>query len=127
MSGVSEHSKTKRPAPLSLRLSENERAKLEYQAGGLALGAYIKSVVFDDSAPMHRKRKAAPSAEMQLLAEVLARLSDTRTAANINQIAKHLNQGTLVVDEELEADLNQALADIAWMRTTLVKALRGGS
>lgn len=127
MSGVVTQAKGKRPAPLSVRLSANERAKLEKQAGGLALGAYIKSVVFGDAAPKYRKRKTPPSAEKQLLAEILARLSDTRSSANLNQIAKHLNQGTLVLDDGLEADLRRAVAEVAWMRTTLVKAIRGSS
>ncbi|MEL7204415.1 MAG: plasmid mobilization relaxosome protein MobC [Pseudomonadota bacterium] len=127
MTQVQKRLKAKRPAPLSLRLSDDERSRLERQAGGLALGAYIKSVVFDDAAPKYRKRKSPPSAEKQLLAEILARLSETRTANNLNQIAKHLNQGTLVVDEELEIDLKQAVAEVAWLRTELLKALRGSS
>lgn len=122
-----ENPKKKRAAPLSLRLTDDERSRLERQAGGLALGAYIKSVVFDDAAPKYRKRKSPPSAEKQLLAEILARLSETRTANNLNQIAKHLNQGTLVVDDDLEADLKRAVAEVAWMRAELLKALKGSS
>jgi hypothetical protein len=86
-------------------------------------GAYIKSVIFADDAPTYRKRRQAPSAEQQLLAAVLARLGQTKHANNLNQIAKHLNLGTLVLDEELAADINAALADIAWMRTKLMEAL----
>ncbi|GFE49745.1 hypothetical protein So717_14980 [Roseobacter cerasinus] len=110
---------------MSLRLSAEERAQLEHQAGGMALGSYIKSVVFADGVPIHRRRRKPPVAEQQLLAEVLARLGETRTASNLNQIAKHLNQGTLVVDDELAADLHRAVAEVAWMRATLIKALRG--
>ncbi len=120
MSGATSET-PRRPAPLSLRLTRDERARLEVQAGGMALGAYIKSVVFDDEAPKYRKRRAAPDAEHQLFAEVLARLGSSRTASNLNQIAKHLNQ--LVLDEELAADLNRAVAEVAWMRVTLMKAL----
>jgi hypothetical protein len=43
-------------------------------------------------------------------------LGQTRSANNLNQIAKHLNQGTLILDETLEHDINVALADIAWIR-----------
>lgn len=116
----------KRPAPLSLRLTADERSQLERQAGGMALGAYIKSVVFADGVPTYRRRRKPAVAEQQLLAEVLARLGETRTASNLNQIAKHLNQGTLVVDDELSEDLHRAVAEVAWMRATLIKALRGG-
>ena len=116
---------TKRPAPLSLRLSDDERQQLVAQAGSLPLGSYIKSVVFADQAHQYRKTPKPPVAEQQLLAEILARLGKSRTANNLNQIAKHLNQGTLVVDDELEADLKQAIAEVAWMRTTLMRALKG--
>ncbi len=112
-----------RLAPFSLRLTTEERQQLEAQAGSMPLGSYIKSVVLASEAPTYRKRQKPPVAEQQLLAEVLARLGQTRTANNLNQIAKHLNQGTLVLDDELETDLKTAIAEVAWMRVTLMKAL----
>ena len=89
----------------------------------MPLASYIKSVVFAAEAPKYRKRRKAPVAEQQLLAEVLARLGQTRQANNLNQIARHLNQGTLIVDAELEEDLKHAVAEIAWMRATIMEAL----
>ncbi len=115
--------KTPRLAPFSLRLNEQERQKLEAAAGGLPLSSYIKSVVFADEAPKYRRKRKPPVAEQQLLAEILARLGASRTANNLNQIAKGINQGTLFVDETLEADLNQAIIEVAWMRATLIEAL----
>lgn len=115
--------KKRRPAPFSLRLNDHERQQLEAQAGAMPLAAYIKSVVFSEEAPKYRRRRKPPVAEQQLLAEVLARLGQTRTASNLNQIAKHLNQGTLLLDEELEADLHHAVAEVAWIRATLIEAL----
>lgn len=115
--------KQARPAPFSLRLTEDERAVLEAKAGSMPLASYIKSVVLDKDAPKYRKRQKPPVAEQQLLAEVLAKLGASRTANNLNQIAKGLNQGTLFIDEELEADLNTAIAEVAWMRVTLMQAL----
>ncbi|WP_299845298.1 hypothetical protein [uncultured Roseovarius sp.] len=112
-----------RPAPFSLRLTQEERSQLESQAGFMPLGSYIKSVVFADEAPKYRRRKKPPVAEQQLLAEVLVRLGQTRHANNLNQIAKGMHQGTLIVDEELEADLKAAIAEVAWMRATLMQAL----
>lgn len=127
MAQLNAQTKPRRAAPLSLRLSDDERSRLQKQAGSLTLGAYIKSVVFSDAAPKYRKRKTPPSAEKRLLAEILARLGESRTANNLNQIAKHLNQGTLVVDDDLEQELKQAVAEVAWMRATLLDALKGGS
>ncbi|WP_238475681.1 hypothetical protein [Rhodophyticola sp. CCM32] len=123
MSGVVQ----KRTPPFSIRLSDEERAALERQAGSMPLSSYVKSVVFADEAPRHRKRRAMPEADQRLLAEILARLGASRSASNLNQIAKHLNQGTLVIDEDLEADLKQAIVDVAWMRVTLIEALKGRS
>ena len=112
-----------RPAPFSMRFTDDERRKLEDQAGSMPLASYIKSVVLADAAPKYRKRSKPPVAEQQLLAEILARLGASRTASNLNQIAKGLNQGTLVIDAELEADLKKACAEVAWTRVTLMAAL----
>lgn len=116
-------SRQKRPAPFSLRLTAEERDRLEAQAGTMSLAAYIKSTVFAEDAPKYRGRRRFSAAEQQLLAEVLARLGASRTASNLNQIAKHLNQGTLQIDQQLEDDLRQAVAEVAWMRVTLIRAL----
>tara|TARA_R110002124_G_scaffold287174_1_gene470998 strand:- start:226 stop:606 length:381 start_codon:yes stop_codon:yes gene_type:complete len=115
--------KPKRAAPLSIRLSDEERAAVERKAGRMPLGAYIKSVVLDDDTPKYRRRQAMPDADQKLLAEILARPGATRTANNLNQIAKHLNLGTLVIDDQLEADLKAAIVEVAWIRTTLMQAL----
>lgn len=112
-----------RPAPFSLRLTPDERERLEANAGSMPLASYIKSVVFAAEAPKYRRRRKPPVAEQQLLAEILARLGASRSASNLNQIAKAANQGTLFVDAELEADLNRACVEVAWMRATLMQAL----
>ena len=112
-----------RPAPFSMRLTVEERNRLEAQAGNMTLASYVKSVVFASEAPIYRKRQKPPVAEQQLLAQVLAKLGASRTANNLNQIAKGINQGTLVVDDDLARDLNEAIAEVAWMRVTLMKAL----
>ena len=44
----------KTPPPFSLRLSFEERAKLEEAANGLSLGAYIKAKLFDSDLPKVR-------------------------------------------------------------------------
>lgn len=112
-----------RPAPFSLRLTPEERTQLEAKAGAMPLASYIKSVVLSDNAPQYRKSRKPPVEEQKLLAEVLARLGQTRQANNLNQIAKNLNQGTLIVGPELDEDLKRAVAEVAWMRMTLMQAL----
>ncbi|WP_171098166.1 hypothetical protein [Ruegeria sp. HKCCD7255] len=48
--------KGKTPAPFSLRLTFEERAKLEEAANGLPLGAYIKAKLFGEDLEKVRRR-----------------------------------------------------------------------
>lgn len=112
-----------RLAPFSIRLTENERRSLEDKAGGRPLATYIKAVVLDESSDRLRKTRPLPQEDQVLLAQILARLGQSRSASNLNQIANALHQGTLILDDQLVRDLNQACLDVAWMRTTLMEAL----
>jgi len=120
---ASSNSKPKRPAPLSIRLSDEERAILLHRAGSMPVSTYVKSVALGADVPSYRMRRRTPSNDDKLLAQILMRMGSTRVANNLNQIAKHLNQGTLILDEELEVDIGQAVADVAWIRMTLARAL----
>lgn len=120
---IQAHGNKRRTPPFSMRLSGAEREALEAKADSMPLSSYVKSVVLSDDAPTYRQRRSAPETDQQLLAEILAKLGSSRSANNLNQIAKHLNQGTLIVDEDLAKDLQQAVVDGAWMRATLMAAL----
>lgn len=112
-----------RIAPFSLRLTDDERTSLERRAGGVPLGAYIKSVVLAEDAPRYRKRRRPPVEDQQLLAEILARLGSNRSAQSLRHLAEAAINGSLVVDEELELELKKAVAEVAWIRATLIEAL----
>lgn len=115
--------KEKRPAPFSLRLSNDERAELEQLADGMPLGAYIKSRVFTSG-----RRSRTQQVDKQALAKVLSAIGQSRLPQNMNQIAKAANLGTLPVTLETEEEIKQACYNIAVMRVMLMKALgkRGG-
>ena len=110
------------PIPYSLRLSPEERERLDYDAGDLPLAAYIRSQLFDDPTPRKRRMKR-PVKDHKLLAELITKLGASRIANNLNQLARAANSGSLLLMPEIEEDLRQALADIAWMRTTLMQGL----
>jgi hypothetical protein len=112
----------KRLAPFSLRLTAEERAKLEAAAGETSLGSYIKSRLFGDHVRPVRKARR-PSLDRKLLAEALGKLGQSRLPQNMNQIAKAANLGTLPVLPETEEEIRQACYDIAVMRMMLMKAL----
>lgn len=64
----------KRPAPFSLRLSFEERERLERDALGVSLSAYIKAKIFDDVAPKRIVRGKTPVKNHVQLTRLLAML-----------------------------------------------------
>lgn len=114
---------TDRPATFTLRLSPEDRARLERDAGGLSLGAYIRWRVFDPDSPRPRHRGRFPVADHQALARVLSALGQSNIANNLNQLARAAHTGALPVTPEVEADLQDALRHIKAMRDMLIAAL----
>lgn len=109
--------------PFSLRLTFEERAKLERDAAGMALGAYIRSRLLDPEKVAPRKRGKFPVKDHKLLAQLLAMLGQSRLANNVNQLAKAANTGSLPVTPEVESALVSAMQDITIMRSLLIQAL----
>lgn len=115
--------KGKRPAPFSLRLTFEEHAKIESDAGAMPVGAYIKSLLLEEDAPKYRKRRKPPVADQALLAQVLACLGATRLSSNMNQLARATNVGNFYFDHDTKHSIKQACDDIRIMRQLLIKAL----
>jgi hypothetical protein len=114
----------RRSSPFCLRLTLEERARLEVEAGREPLGRHIKSRLFDGNAP--KKARAKPSGgikDQRKLAAVLAQLGKSQLGNNVNQLAKAMNLGELDVDDETRAAMNRAAADISAMRLLLMQAL----
>lgn len=111
----------KRPAPFSLRLTETERARLEADAAGQPIGAYIKNRIFSEPAPP--RRRGASLADREALAKLLAQLGRSHVANNLNQLAKAVNTGSLPLTPETEAELLEALRAVREMRAQLMQAL----
>jgi hypothetical protein len=109
--------------PFSLRLTFEERAKLERDAAGMALGAYIRSRLLDPETVAPRKRGKFPVKDHQALAQLLGLLGQSRLANNVNQLARAANTGSLAVTPDTEAALMSATADINHMRQLLIQAL----
>lgn len=104
----------KKPAPFSLRLTENEKAKLLRRAKGQSLGGYIKGQLFSSKNSNITKTDAAT---------VLAILGASDLARNIACIAKAAEIGALPVTPELTGQLEQACTDIGRMRLALLCSL----
>lgn len=121
--------KGKTPAPFSLRLTFEERAKLETAANGVPLGAYIKAKLFDGDLQQVRRRNTRPVADHAALGRVLSALGKSRVSSNLNQLARAVNTGTLPVHSETESEIREACREITAMRSELMQALgkKGGA
>jgi len=108
--------------PFSLRLSFEERSRLEKEAGDLPLGTYIREKLFD-GAPTKRRLRKQPVKDQAALGRLLGELGQGRISNNLNQLAKAVNTGSLPVTPETEKDLRNACAEVEWMRRTLMEAL----
>ena len=115
--------KKKQLPPLSLRLTPEERIKLEKAAAGLSLSAYIRKCLFGKAVQPRKVRSRVPVKDQESLARVLGLLGQTRIANNLNQIAREANSGSLLLDEHTEIEINKACAHVAFMRSELIKAL----
>lgn len=109
--------------PFSIRLSFDERAKLEAAAAGQPLGAFIRETIFGSDIQPRRTRDKNPVADHQALAQVLAALGASRLSSNLNQLAHSANIGALPVLPETEEALQAACQDIRQMRRMLMIAL----
>ena len=101
---------------LTIRLNLAERLAIEQAAerAGLMVGSYARQVLF--GAPMPRQVRRPPI-ERRELARLLGEVG--RIGNNHNQIAKAMNSGVLVYDNEM----NAAARAIIEMRDALMKAL----
>ena len=112
----------KKPKPFSLRLTAEERAWLEMQAGGRPLGAYIRERLLGGK--MHKRRKLRkPKTQDKQIAMLLAELGKSRLPSNLNQLAKSANCGTLDVSQDVEQQLRDACGAVLAMRDALIIAL----
>ena len=111
------------PPPFSLRLTYEERARLDAERGGMTLAAYIRERLFGVDAAPRKKRGNSPVQDKEALGRMAGALGQSRLSQNMNQLAKAVNSGSLPVTPETEAEIKEACRDIAEMRAALLAVL----
>ena len=90
----------------------------------MPLGAFLRSLIFDEALlSKRRKSRKSPVKDYQVLAHLQGELGRSRIANNLNQLAKSANSGSLEVSPDTEKALQNACADVRWMRYMLMEAL----
>ncbi|MEM9580747.1 MAG: hypothetical protein AAF891_08670 [Pseudomonadota bacterium] len=115
--------KKKYPPPFSLRLTYEERVRLEAEAGDKPLGAYIRERLLGNDATPRKRRGNSPVKDKEALGRVMGALGASRLSSNLNQLAKAVNAGALPVTPETEGEIKEACRDVAAMRADLLRAL----
>lgn len=112
----------KNAPPFSLRLTAEERQKLDAAAGPQTLGDYIRGQLFET--PSSRKaRFRRPLQDEEALSTVLAELGRSRLSSNLNQLAKAVHSGSLPVTPETEKAILEACAAVKDMSNNITQAL----
>lgn len=114
---------SKRLAPLSIRLTDQERDYLTHRSGGLPLSTYVKSVLFCDNAPQYRATPKSITFDRKAIAGVLGVMGRTGIARNLAELSAAAQTGNLYFDDETKSRLLSACADIREMRNQLLHAL----
>ncbi len=113
----------KKYAPqFSVRLTLAERARLDKEAGQLAISDYVRTRLFDSPDTRQRVYRR-PVQDAEALGQVLAALGNTRMAGNLYQIVRAVHAGELAVTAEQQKDLEEALVNVREMRQWLMAAL----
>ena len=112
-----------RPAPLSIRLSDSERAALAAHAGSLPVSTYIKRVVFGRAATPPRRTARDITHDTELLGRCLAALGKSQLADSLARLARMAETGSLYCDPETLANLRRACDDVRTMRGLLMQGL----
>ena len=110
-------------SPLTLRLTPEERARLEELAAGMTLSAYVRACVFGEEAKRRKRRPKDTVEDKKAIAEALALLGQSRIANNLNQLAYHANIGALEVTAKEHDQIEEAYAHVLAIRALLVTAL----
>lgn len=115
--------KRKRPSPISVRVTDAERAELERRAAGMSLSGYMKECALGKAAKPRKTRSKFPVKDHQALARVLRQLGDAYQLKDFELIADSASDGQLLLSVETDAALRQACLDISAMRADLIAAL----
>ena len=110
-------------SPLTLRLTREERQRLEELAAGMTLSTYVRACVFGEEAKRRKRRSKDAVEDKQAIAEALALLGQSRIANNLNQLAYQANIGALEIGTQEREQIEEAYTHVLAMRALLVSAL----
>ena len=104
------------------RLSESEHERLLQAAGDLTLSAYLRSALLGHELQKVRVNKK-PIKDYTQLSQALNLMMQSRLSPNINQIAKAVNCGMVMMPDEAITTLTETQSELTEIRQLLLTAL----
>ncbi len=113
----------KRMAPLSVRLSKDQREQLERDAARMSLNAYVLGKLFDGSKSKRKRHSRQPTKRDKAIASALRRLAHSGIATYLMSQIVAREEGRLMLCPDEEMQLREAYAECFRIRRDLVEAL----
>lgn len=113
--------RSKRPAPVSLRLNETELDALRKASAGRSMNGYIRERLFGDADAIGLTKPVAK--DHVALARVLGALGHTDVFTSLAAISLALEEQRLIADGQIAEAIFEAHDAIVEMRTELLLAL----
>lgn len=112
-----------RPPVLSIRLTPNERAALEREAGGRSLSSYVRTRLFEDGTRRRASSSRTVVIDHKALVRVLGAMGRSPAIGTLKGVLAACDEGAILLRPEAEAALRSACSHIHAMRLDLLKAL----
>lgn len=123
---ASHPSSVDRPAhssPVSIRLTDEERGLLKRKAGSKPLATYAREQLVGEVQARRKPVRKTPEIDKVLLAQILGVLGKSELAQTLCLLAVAAESGSAILDDETDAQVKEACADIRDIRLILIKAL----
>lgn len=108
---------------ISIRVTAEEKKRLEYDAAGMSRSAYIRERLFGSDVNSRKTRGKHPVKDFEALARVLGRLGKLNLAQAFDDLSWAERNGKIVLEAKAVDAIQQACTDISEMRDDLVTAL----
>lgn len=117
--GKPKRKKAPQTKPFCIRLTDEEKTHLKKLAANEHLSSWAREQLLG-AEQRKRLRQRKPKVDDKNLAMVMALLGDQRISANLNQLARHANMGTLDCDDYVLEQIQEACAAMVAIRNYLI-------
>lgn len=110
-------------APVSVRLTHEEREVLRLAAGDTSLSDHIRGRLFGEDQVSGIEPRLSPQAQQRLLARILVALGKSEITTSLAELADLARLGLLPPDADLADSLDAARKELQTLRADLLRAL----